>query len=67
MSKPTPEQLDQLVEIMQTQAELSEASGCNQEITIVFKNGHLRWINASNNANAVMILDELPTASGKKQ
>ncbi len=48
----TPEQFNQLVEIMQQQAELSKTTGCNQEVTIVFKNGHIRWVNASNNAPA---------------
>ena len=57
----TPAQFNQLVEIMQAQAELSKTTGCNQEITIVFKQGHIRWINASNNAQATthgMVMDE---------
>lgn len=48
----SPAQFNQLIEIMQAQAKLSEESGCNQTIEIVFKNGHIRWINASNNAPA---------------
>jgi hypothetical protein len=48
----SPAQFNQLIEIMHAQAELSAASGCNQTIELVFKNGHIRWINASNNAPA---------------
>jgi hypothetical protein len=48
----TPAQYNQLVEIMHAQAELSKASGCNQTIELVFKNGHISFINASNNARA---------------
>ena len=61
MSRPTPEQLNQLAEIMQAQAELSQATGCNQTIEIVFKSGHSRWINASNNVPATtngLMMDE---------
>ena len=57
----TPAQFNQLVEIMQAQAELSKTTGCNQTIEIVFKSGHIRWINASNNAQATthgMVMDE---------
>ena len=57
----TPAQFNQLVEIMQAQAELSLSTGCNQTIEIVFKSGHIRWINASNNAQATthgMVMDE---------
>jgi len=45
-------QFDQLTEIMHAQAELSKASGCNQTIELVFKNGHISFVNASNNARA---------------
>lgn len=48
----TPAQYNQLVEIMHAQAELSKASGCNQTIELVFKNGHISFVNASNNARA---------------
>ena len=57
----TPAQFNQLVEIMQAQAELSLSTGCNQTIEIVFKSGHIRWINASNNAQATthgMVMDD---------
>ena len=57
----TPAQFNQLVEIMQAQAELSLSTGCKQTIEIVFKSGHIRWINASNNAQATthgMVMDE---------
>ena len=48
----TPAQYNQLIEIMHAQAELSKASGCNQTIELVFKNGHISFVNASNNARA---------------
>lgn len=57
----TPAQFNQLVEIMQAQAELSQKTGCNQTIELVFKNGHIRWINASNNTQATtigLVMDE---------
>lgn len=48
----TPAQFNQLVEFMHAQAELSKASGCNQSLEFIFKNGHISFINASNNARA---------------
>jgi len=48
----TQPQFNQLIEIIAAQAELSESTGCNQTVEIVFKAGHIRWINASNNAPA---------------
>ena len=57
----TPAQFNQLIEIIQAQQELSKATGCNQELTLVFKNGHIRWMNASNNQPATthgMVMDE---------
>lgn len=58
----TPAQFNQLIEIMQAQAELSQETGCNQTIELVFKNGHIRWINASNNAQATtegLVMDDV--------
>lgn len=58
----TPAQFNQLIEIMQAQAELSQETGCNQTIELVFKNGHIRWINASNNTQATtegLVMDDV--------
>jgi len=51
-TKLTQPQYNQLVEIIEAQAELSAASRCNQTIELVFKNGHIEFINVSNNVRA---------------
>ena len=45
----TPAQFNQLVEMIQLQQELSKTRGCNQTLEIVFKDGHMKFLNASNN------------------
>jgi hypothetical protein len=53
----TPEQYNQLIEIIEKQIYLSQ-TGCIQTIELIFKAGKLRWINASNNASADGVMDD---------
>jgi len=55
-----PEQ-QQLAEIIEIQRQLSKATGSEQSVTLIFRNGHMTFINATNNRKAAhphAIMDE---------
>lgn len=57
----TPEELAQMAEIISIQRALSKETGSEQTLTLVFRNGHIVFYNASNNRKAVrpnVIMDD---------
>ena len=61
VTRLTPKQIQQMIDIAEEQARLSIERRCNQEVTFVFKNGHIEFVNASNNQRATtedLVMDE---------
>jgi hypothetical protein len=49
----SPPEVIQLAEIIRIQLDLSQRTGSEQTITLIFRNGHLSFLNASNNRKAI--------------
>ena len=48
----TPQQYNQLVEILEHQSHLSVSTNCDQTITLVMRDGKLAYLKASNDRRA---------------